>query len=41
MNDLLSETLNIHNLISDGFLSHQAYIAEAVQPLLQGIVHGI
>jgi len=41
MNELLGGTLDIHNLISDGFLSHQAYIAEAVQPLLQGLVHGI
>ncbi len=41
MQELLNATLNIHNVISDGFLSHQAYIAEAVQPLLQGIVHGI
>jgi uncharacterized alpha-E superfamily protein len=29
-------TLGIHHLISDGFLSHQAFIAEAVQPMLIG-----
>lgn len=28
--------LKIHHLISDGFLSHQAFIAEAVQPMLLG-----
>jgi uncharacterized circularly permuted ATP-grasp superfamily protein/uncharacterized alpha-E superfamily protein len=33
----LSEcTLRIHHLISDGFLSHQAFIAESVQPMLLG-----
>jgi uncharacterized circularly permuted ATP-grasp superfamily protein/uncharacterized alpha-E superfamily protein len=31
----LSEcTLKIHHLISDGFLNHQAFIAESVQPML-------
>jgi len=29
-------TLGIHHLISDGFLSHQAFIAESVQPMLLG-----
>jgi uncharacterized circularly permuted ATP-grasp superfamily protein/uncharacterized alpha-E superfamily protein len=29
-------TLRIHDLISDGFLSHQAFIAESVQPMLLG-----
>jgi uncharacterized alpha-E superfamily protein len=29
-------TLRIHHLISDGFLSHQAFIAESVQPMLLG-----
>jgi uncharacterized circularly permuted ATP-grasp superfamily protein/uncharacterized alpha-E superfamily protein len=29
-------TLRIHHLISDGFLSHQAFIAESVQPMLIG-----
>jgi uncharacterized circularly permuted ATP-grasp superfamily protein/uncharacterized alpha-E superfamily protein len=33
----LSEaTLKIHHLISDGFLSHQAFIAESIQPMLLG-----
>ncbi len=38
---LLGGTLNIHNLISDAFLSHQAIISEAEQPFLQGLGHGI
>jgi uncharacterized circularly permuted ATP-grasp superfamily protein/uncharacterized alpha-E superfamily protein len=29
-------TLRIHHLISDGFLSHQAFIAETTQPMLLG-----
>ena len=33
---LSSGILGIHHLISDGFLSHQAFIAEAVQPMLLG-----
>ncbi len=28
--------IGIHHLISDGFLSHQAFIAESVQPMLLG-----
>jgi uncharacterized alpha-E superfamily protein len=31
---LSERTLAIHHLISDGFLSHQAFIAESVQPML-------
>lgn len=41
LTELVASTLNIHHLISDGFLSHQAYIAEAVQPLLRGLRHGV
>ena len=29
-------TLRVHHLISDGFLSHQAFIAESIQPMLLG-----
>lgn len=35
--ELLAATLDIHLQISDGFLSHQANIALATQPLLHGI----
>jgi uncharacterized alpha-E superfamily protein len=38
---LLNDTLGIHGLISDGFLSHQAYIMETVQPMLQGFRDGV
>ena len=41
MTDLLDSTLDVHQLISDSFLSHQAYIAHTVQPYLQGLQHGI
>jgi len=33
---LSKSTLAVHHLISDGFLSHQAFIAESVQPMLLG-----
>jgi hypothetical protein len=33
---IASSTTAIHHLISDGFLSHQAFIAETVQPMLLG-----
>jgi hypothetical protein len=39
LDPLLTSTLEIHALISDGFLSHQAYIGQAAQPLLQGFRH--
>ncbi len=34
LNQLLDETLHIHHMVSDGFLSHQAQISQSVQPLL-------
>jgi uncharacterized circularly permuted ATP-grasp superfamily protein/uncharacterized alpha-E superfamily protein len=33
---LLTATMEIHTLLSDGFLSHQARIAQVSQPLLRG-----
>ena len=33
---LTSCILKVHHLISDGFLSHQAFIAESIQPMLLG-----
>jgi uncharacterized alpha-E superfamily protein len=33
---LSAATSHIHHLISDGFLSHQAFIAESIQPMLLG-----
>ncbi len=34
LKELLDETLHIHNMVSDAFLSHQAQISQTVQPLL-------
>lgn len=36
LTELLDSTLEIHHLISDAFLSHQAQITQTVQPLLSG-----
>jgi uncharacterized circularly permuted ATP-grasp superfamily protein/uncharacterized alpha-E superfamily protein len=33
---LLGSTMEIHTLIADSFLNHQAHIAQAAQPLLRG-----
>lgn len=34
--ELLNSTMEIHNVISDGFLSHQAHISRDVQTVLKG-----
>jgi uncharacterized circularly permuted ATP-grasp superfamily protein/uncharacterized alpha-E superfamily protein len=36
LNSLLNSTLEIHTLIADSFLNHQARIAQVSQPLLRG-----
>ncbi|MEA3207543.1 MAG: hypothetical protein QOE70_600 [Chthoniobacter sp.] len=36
LDELLSETLGIHDAIADSFLNHQARIAAVTQPLLRG-----
>jgi uncharacterized alpha-E superfamily protein len=36
LQELLNGTLEIHHLISDAFLSHQAQISQTAQPLLSG-----
>ena len=41
LGELLHSTLEIHSLISDGFLSHQAHIAQTIQPVLQGLQDGV
>jgi hypothetical protein len=33
---LISRTLEIHTLVADGFLNHQARIAQVAQPMLRG-----
>lgn len=37
LGNLLSRTTSIHNLISDGFLSHQAHINQPMQEELRGL----
>jgi uncharacterized circularly permuted ATP-grasp superfamily protein/uncharacterized alpha-E superfamily protein len=37
LNDLINATMNIHNAISDGFLSHQTSITQGVQGELAGV----
>ncbi len=37
LSDLLGATGEIHQFISDGFLSHQAYIAQSAEPRLRGL----
>lgn len=41
LNRLLQQTLDIHLLISDGFLSHQANISQSSQPMFKGFRHGV
>ena len=36
LSSLLSSTLGVHELISDGFFSHQARIEQGIQPMLKG-----
>ncbi|HWB58970.1 MAG TPA: alpha-E domain-containing protein, partial [Chthoniobacteraceae bacterium] len=34
LKELLDETMHVHHLVSDAFLSHQAQISQSIQPLL-------
>ena len=36
LQSLIARTFEIHTLLADGFLNHQARIAQIVQPLLRG-----
>ena len=40
LGDLLSGTMDLHNVIADVFLNHQAHLSTPQQPYLRGIVHG-
>jgi len=40
-NKLLQSTLNVHHLISDGFLNHQIHMRPETQPLLFGLKHAV
>ena len=41
LNDLLRGTLDMHNVIADVFLNHQAHISVPPQPYLRGFTHGV
>ena len=41
LNDLLRGTLNLHNVIADVFLNHQAHLSAPAQPYLRGFAHGV
>jgi uncharacterized circularly permuted ATP-grasp superfamily protein/uncharacterized alpha-E superfamily protein len=41
LNALLKHTLDIHNVIADVFLNHQAHISTPLQPYLKGFTHGL
>ena len=40
LGELLRDTMNLHNVIADVFLNHQAQLSTPQQPYLKGIVHG-
>ena len=40
LNELLRGTLDLHNVIADVFLNHQAHLSTPQQPYLRGILHG-
>ena len=39
--ELIRGTMNLHNVIADVFLNHQAHISTPVQPYLKGFPRGI
>ncbi len=41
LDDVLSRTLAIHDLVADGFLNHQIHMREAEQPMLRGLSYAI
>ena len=41
LGELIRGTMNLHNVIADVFLNHQAHISTPVQPYLKGFPHGI
>ncbi|MGH8047464.1 MAG: circularly permuted type 2 ATP-grasp protein [Chthoniobacterales bacterium] len=41
IDDVLSRTMEIHNLIADGFLNHQIHMRPANQPMLTGFTYAI
>jgi uncharacterized circularly permuted ATP-grasp superfamily protein/uncharacterized alpha-E superfamily protein len=41
LGELIRGTMNLHNVIADVFLNHQAHISTPAQPYLKGFPHGI
>jgi hypothetical protein len=41
LNELKSGTMDLHNVIADVFLNHQAQLSAPLQPTLRGFNHGI
>jgi uncharacterized circularly permuted ATP-grasp superfamily protein/uncharacterized alpha-E superfamily protein len=41
LNELLRRTMEVHNVIADVFLNHQAHISTPLQPYLKGFAHGL
>jgi hypothetical protein len=39
--DLIRGTMDLHNVIADVFLNHQAHISTPLQPYLKGFPHGL
>ena len=41
LNELLRGTMDLHNVIADVFLNHQAQLSTPPQPFLRGFPHGV
>ena len=41
LNDLVRGTMDLHNVIADVFLNHQAQLSAPLQPYLKGFPHGV
>ncbi len=41
LNELLRGTMDLHNVIADVFLNHQAHLSTPLQPYLRGFTHGV
>ena len=41
LNELIRGTMDLHNVIADVFLNHQAHLSTPLQPYLKGFPHGV
>ena len=41
LNELVRGTMDLHNVIADVFLNHQAHLSAPLQPFLKGFPHGV